>query len=590
MKLPPNNNWTQKNNTEGFGSLWASKNLDLTSKIGVTRVSPRMILNVSSSDLSNLGVLSAVEYFRTSSGFVWAAAGSRMFYSTAGPNTTFIQDATGSTPTNLSSNQTDIKVFNGKLHVTGATTSIYTLSSGGAWGTSSDSLTDSGGLHQMTYFRAQNKLYIVDDNNKSIGSLNTSDVYPDLGLQYTLEDLCDNNANIISCITSNSTRIWIGTISFTGYTYIYSWDGSQTSGPNEAYLIPTKGILSMVILNEIPHALDVEGRLWAFNGGTFVDIDRLPLDTDTWGSYFGQVVNRPVHYNGMRVVNGRINVLLNASLWDTSDTIKPNFTSGIWERDPDIGFYHKYSLGLSKSGGTINDFGAERLGDIGALGYVDVPDNEFTAGSVNGKVICGAEYYSDATNTLKGLFYNDSDDTLQKYGYLITEPIYSPEILDNYVSLYARHKKLLDADDFVALKYITEELNPTEFTIEWVSDTDFITSTDPTSYEVGNEVEIVQGPGAGKSGHITAIQEQATESNWLVSLDETFTGVSGNTAKARFDIWKKAASRSDQTVQFSKFPIGTSSAWIRLKLCMQFKGKDELKDLDLVRAVSKKSE
>src|SRR3990167_10457906 len=91
--------------------------------------------------------------------------------------------------------------------------------------------------------------------------------------------------------------------------------------------------------------------------------------------------------------------------------------------------YHKSSPGLTKSGGTINDYGAVKLDpdSVGAIAEIDMKNANITIGSLNGTYVVGCRYYTDATTLTTGLFYDDSADSLQKAGYFVTPKIFSQD-------------------------------------------------------------------------------------------------------------------------------------------------------------------
>ena len=593
MKLPSNNIWRQVNQGDKFGDLWSSFNLDLTSKLGTLKISPRLLLNISTTDDAQLGAPPcAFKTFITTDTYIWAIAKAHMWHSAAagsagGPNDPFIQDATGGTPTALNSNQSDMEVFQSTLCVSGASTSMFLLSSSGTWSTLSNAFANSSGLHALTYFRAQNKLYGVDDNAAGISSLNkdlSTIVLSTSGAQYSLNDLVEgsgiNVGSHISCIDSNSFRIWIGTSNNSdSYCRIYAWDGSQASGPNESYFVDASGILAIEIIDDVPVAFDTKGRLLQFNGGTFKEIDRLPFEHEPLKILQLASLNM-VHYNGMTIIDGKLNILLNTSLLDTNSTNKENIPSGIWEYTKETGLYHKASVGQTKSGGTIADYGQQKLSLVGAISEIEISSSDITQGSINGRYLVGCDYYTNATSTLSGIFYDDTNDTLQKYGYFVTKKIFSDNIQDTWQKIYLRIKKLLAATDQITVKYRTEDEAPLEGTITWVNTSSFTTAMAISGYAVGDEVEILQGTGSGKSAHIVTIQA-ADASSYIVTLDDIFTGVTTGTAKARFQTWKKAGSFTDQNSDIASVLLGVSSSWIQLKVCMQFTGKDEINDLIL---------
>jgi len=99
-----------------------------------------------------------------------------------------------------------------------------------------------------------------------------------------------------------------------------------------------------------------------------------------------------------------------------------------------------------------------------------------------------------------------------------------------------------------------------------------------STFAVGDEVEVTRGTGGGQIEHITAISY--SNPTYTVTLENAVTGATG-TASARFQKWKKIGTASNQTIDFSGFPIEKPSNWIQLKVVMYFTGKDELNEVEL---------
>ena len=75
---PTNQNYTylQTNRSDDYGSLWSTFNNDYQTNLGVTRLSPKLVINTSSTDNSRLGCASAFEYYNSA---WWAICGTSVF-------------------------------------------------------------------------------------------------------------------------------------------------------------------------------------------------------------------------------------------------------------------------------------------------------------------------------------------------------------------------------------------------------------------------------------------------------------------------------------------------------------------------------
>lgn len=580
MIIPKNTIFNQNNRGSDLGDLWASKNIDLSSNLGVLRLSPRMILNINTADDAQFDAPAcAFRFFTTPSYFVWAIAGKYVWNSTGGTNTAFTQDGTANTPTSCSSDTSDIEQLGTNLFFTQSSTTIKYLDSTGVWNSASGTLNNASGLHQMTKFRAQNRIYVVDGNATGISSIIGTTITA--SSTYSLQNLVDGTFVKISWIKASSNRVWIGTIDYTGApAKVYAWDGVQNSGANEEYVLSANGSLACVIKDDQPVLIDTKGRLLQLNGSTFTEFARLPFEeSDTPTTYFTTATNRLVHYNGMTVVKDKINILVNTVLYDADYTIKERVPSGIWEWTSETGLYHKASLGLSKAGATITDFGGSALSAVGALQEIDTPSNSITRGSINGKMLCSATYYTSATATSNGIWYDDTKDTERKAGYFVTSWLRSENLKDSITESYARIRPLLNSTDKITFKSRITEDDPLVITGTWASTTTFNTTTDLRDYE-GYEVEVLRGTGGSQCAHITNITINGA-SGWLITLDKAFTGVTTGTFKARIQNWTKIAEFSTQSEDIAHFPsqhINPSSRF-QLKVCLEWTLRNELYDI-----------
>ena len=601
----------------GLGDLWSSFNLNLSKKLGSLLVSGRMLLNISEDDDADLTTAPcAFKSFVSTSNDIWTAAGAVMWStSDGGSNDTFAQDATSSTPVALNSDQTDIAVYQSNMFVSQANTTLKYLNTSKAWGSATNTLANSSGLHQMTVFRALNRLYIVDDNAAGISVVSGTTITAVAATtQYTLNDLVEGNGvsvgSKITCIASNTSRIGIGTLNRSGSTCkFYTWDGSLggggTYGPNEEYNLDASGILAVIVVDDVFTVFDTKGRLSQLNGGTFVEIARLPVD-ELPLKIPSVATGNPVHYNGMSLVDGNIEILINTQLWDTNGTIYEKCPSGVWCYDRETKhFYHKRSLGHTKAAGTIVEYGQSKLSAVGALAEVELLVTSSPAqGSVNGKILVGADYYTTATVVKSGIFYDDSADTLQKAFSFTTQKIYSQDLESKSLTglwkwIYmVLGRRLLTSTDKIVFKARNREDTPSEATITYVNTTSFtvtLASTDNTLV-VGDEVEILQGVGAGRCAHITAISG-AHAASQTITVDETITGATTQTAKARFQSWKKVFSftQSDDSARdVLDSPIDQSqlgaSPWFQIKCWGLFTGKNEIASLIISNSPQEKIE
>ena len=213
---------------------------------------------------------------------------------------------------------------------------------------------------------------------------------------------------------------------------------------------------------------------------------------------------------------------------------------------------------------------------MGALALAKVNDSD-----TNGTLLAGATIFTSATATTVGIFYDDSNDTLQKAGSFVIAKQFSENITETWQKFYLRFRKFLNSTDKIVVKARTEEDEPTEATITYVNTTSFtvLASAFTTNPAVGDEVEILRGVGAGRTAHITAVTGTTT---LTCTVDETITGATTQTATGRFQTWKKLGSYNAQTDDFLKLPIDLSlvgsTPWIQFKVWCLWTGKNEIYD------------
>lgn len=572
----------QVNRGNILGELWSSFNLDLQSNLGAIRVSPRLSINTAGA--SNQGRMVAA---RTFDQRIFAICGTRVFKNSAyNFVSSFAEDASTGAVTDYDPLGSDMENFNSTLVVTsdGAVLSKAANGSGtGAWTSRATLSVTSNGIHKLCYFQRHNRVYYLDGDNV-IKSMDTSWSEATSGDYYLS---LSSNYGIFNTMATDIDNIWIGTIhsnptstlrGMTGAS-ILRWDG-QTSAVFE-YKIKAQGVQALCKDDSgVMHAIDSNGSLLRFDGGAFTEIARLPLDKKLLKNAADYGYNSFVHPNGFTYSrNGTFLVLVNNLNGDNGGTINENLPSGIWEYHPDTGFVHRQSASYNAVGGDVNqDFGQNRVADVGAL-YA--PDIYSTSATGKPTLIAGINYYSDASTEVSGIFVDEPLDDVQKYGYFVTTWLTSQGIKDTWARIWTKHRQLLDSGDKIIIKSRVREVAPTEISITWVNTTSFTTATDLTGYE-GYEVEVIQGDGSGKCSHITTIAYDDQAELYTITVDETYVGITTNTAKARVQDWKKLGSVTGQSDESYSMNIDETSERIQLKVCMQFTGEDEVHEIAVV--------
>lgn len=579
----------QTNNSDVLGSIYISQNIDVRDNVGRFRLGKRLVVNSDDTD-SGLSTLTYPVAFVSFDSKIWTLGGNtsnsgKVFVNGSTElQSNFIADLNTSTPTDISSRYSDmINGGNGYIYATSGSYIYQLVTGGGTWTNQSLSV----GSHMLATYAGRiyvstlaSRIYSADISTGAMGSLVTSG-------SYTLNLGLDTNANVITFIRASASRIWIGTVNTRGGKgYVYEWDG-QSTAVTRSYKLESTGALSCVIKDEVPYIVDTNGDLLYWNGGTFTKLTGF----NTKGKNIrlknpNSLVNdRFIHPNGMSIVDGNINILINNENYDYSATANDTTPSGVWEYTQENGMIHKGSLGLTKSGGTITDYGQTRIKHAGAIAEL-VPNNNDS--NRNGTFLVGASIFTDATTTKATIHYEDTKDTLQKAGVLVTPFIESSQVEDSFNRFFLKHKKMLNASDKIVIKSRVYEDEFVEATITWTSTTTFtvpnssVVVSDYWTSGIGGEVEVIQGLGSCKCSHI--INAVLASGTWTVTVDETYTGATG-TSKARFSKWNKLGTIQNQVNQVEDFSIPDADSintCIQFKLWILFTGKNEIQSLNII--------
>ena len=584
-----NQTWTQPNDSDMKPNLWATTNIDASLNSGKLGLGDRMLLNTSDTSgygagtsQTGMGVPIAFREIDSNTKILAITSGGKLLQSISNILAAGFTPPTpnsGSLPSNVTATS-DMEYFNGYLYVAGGSSAVCTK-----FDTSLNfsTFTTAGGSTEKHLITYGNRMYQSANSNQVV-SWDTADTVATTG-QYTLR-VGDSIQTRITFLRSSSNRIWVGTINTSnGKGYIYEWDGSSTQA-TKSYRLESSGVLSCVIKDDVPYVFDTNGNLLVWNGGTFKKLTGLNRkDNFLLYNPNGSAGSRFVHSNGMSIIKGKVCVLIDTRNYNTLFDTEETMPAGVYEYDEvSQDLKHKYALSyLDRLGVRIDneDYGQIKVTAVGALSEFNIAS---TSSTRNGTFILGAGIGKDATNAITGIWYNDSNRTKNKSGSFITSKIYSPNITEVWQSVYYRYRKLLTSGDKIVVKYRIEEAEPTELTITWASTTSF-TTTDANiaNYAVGDEVEVLQGIGAGKCSHITAISAPVA-GVYTVTVDETYTGATG-TAIVRLQKWVKLGSNTqgDKNPNFNnlQLPLTATSTWIQFKVWMLFTGRMEFEDLNL---------
>ncbi len=570
----------QNNRTNIYpvGGLWSTQNMDFQSNLGVARVSPRLKLNTGS--LNNCPV--AIVRFGQR---IYALAGTTIYRNTNSsglPSDAFVADSSTSNSTDYSSDASDmISAWN--IMFATAPTRLRKLDSsdGGTWTNVAN--ISSGLNHKLVYFKKFNRVYFSDQSIKSVdeaGSVATTGDYTLSGSNtFGIVDMKTTSQWIWIAVKTEAVSDWMGGIQ--------QWDGISAQITDFFKLPGSRATVCIVIdpTRDIPFAFSDKGILYQFNSGGFSEVGRLPWTFNTLPymgdtPYTSQINNRYIHPNGaIFTPYNTIRCLINCVNSDSSSTQNENAQSGIWEWSESSGFVHIGQPSYDPISTSVTDWGQSRLSRVGALADMNV---QSVAAGRDGTMLAGATYYTNASSTASALFYDNSNDTIQKKGYMVWDWIESSQMADSFDKWWMSYRRFLTASDSITLKYRNVEVAPVEGTITWTSTTTFtvlnsaVVVSDYWTSGTGGEVEILRGTGGALCAHITnAVNNAGT---WTVTIDETATGVTNGTATARFQKWTKAypAVSMATPLNWAQFGIETdSNPRIQIKICFTYTGAGE---------------
>lgn len=532
IKIPnQTKQWSQLNQGDLLGTLFSTKNIDLNTP-GILKLAQRTRY-LAQTTSGNLTIPLAFVYGNfqstTTTFQYWVLSTGGLFtFDTALGN--FAADALGSTPGTHSGS--DMTTWNGGLYVTKLSRVARLIL--GVWTTdwSSAGFTNtSADFPHPIEPNVTNANLLVGDGNllKRIIADGTIDTALTLPSNYRINWIRrGTNVNYIGLDSATGSR---GAVAI--------WDGLDTTiEANSIIPINARTPLSSVLDDEgILHIFQSDARLMRFNGSGFNYEAELPpfrsyLARSDWGGTLtvaGRVLNR-----GMVMIRGKIHIALDGELVGTLTAI-PNFSSGVWCYDKDsLAFYHKFSV---SNANTVTDFG-QSLGPTMVSALYPVGEGRLgdVSPSIGGVLIVGSNVEGATGNNLRTIV---SVTTGENRGQFATNRLESQAITDDDTSLWCKFEGVKTATDKILFKYRTAHRDPLVLDATWTSTTVFTTTNvGMANVEVGDEITILNGNGAGATAHI--VSSVLATGTYTVTVDEAITGIAAsNTGKLMVLNWKK---------------------------------------------------
>ena len=558
--------FSQNNAGELFGTFWATKNIDILNSRGKIKLSERLYMLFSNTNDVDFEL--PVKFIRTDADGTdryWALTQNGGLSVTDGllfktTNAASIlagwaQDLIVSSPTDCVDDMEVHEKNTSKDRLVVSRDTDLAILINGAWTASwwvttlVQSAMSASNPHPLHKF---NRLLITVDGNL-VHTIDRNDVVSASRLILPPEFQ-------IVWIADDGVRVFFGTRNnASGEGMVFPWNGSNDTFDEP---IPVHSHVSYfgLVKDGVLHTVNGYGQLLAFNGAAFQEIDRFPIASTLFD--WDDSTTRPqmIHPNGAAVHNGRIVMLVNSL---ANDRTLDNFPSGIWQFDPETGLHNSNTLGQF-DGTTSFDWGGSAIGSVGAIYF---PGNEQ-------KFVCGAEIYTNGSSKKPSIHTTKGVSTTGQDGYFITPQLQGQYSITMFKKLWFIFKKFENSTDRIIFKYRTNrevqlDTDP-EFTITWASATTFTAllseNSNLSSLAVGDELEVLNGEGAGLYAHITVIAIDGY--TYTFTIDESNSNFSG-TAKARFRRWTKGSTISSQAITRKFFNTIIRSTWCQFKVVIR---------------------
>jgi len=336
IKIPQSGQFSQLNQTDLFGNIWYTKNINFNEK-GYLKLASRTVMIKNSTDDAAFGI--PISYGRRNT------TGNANLVTSDQEFDLFIS------PTNISATENALapslsidswgRWWQNRWYVTTDNDLYYY--NGAAW-TSVDSFS-SNVIHALEVFRNRKSLCVsngnevlqYDTSHSAQTALTIPEDYEIVGLSY--------NNNMMGIITTLSDSV----SGQNQNAFFFTWDGSQTSN-SEGYDTGSERILGIYAYKASWILITRTGEILYFNGGGFQVLTTIPLyymdilwEEAGSKSTFGDIIK----------VQGDL-ILFNIpsrtnQYGELQQRYVENFPGGVLCYDPNIGLYHKYSPSNSQA-------------------------------------------------------------------------------------------------------------------------------------------------------------------------------------------------------------------------------------------------
>lgn len=565
--LPPNKQWNQPNTGYLFGSLYQTQNVTLD-VAGVISLSKRaQYVGRESTSGSTFDYLLSIQYDGE------AVTGAERYYLLSSDSLyrmtqslgSFQIDPTASQPS-FTTASSDAVIWTDGLYC--STTNNVSKLAASAWTGSQMSFTTSGIPHPLCASASANYLLggngnILRQKDPSTGTVTTALTLPS---NYRIQWIrSDYSRTLLGCRNMNG-----------GNTAVFEWDEVSPTWTNK-YDVDASWVYSGCFRNTDFFVVTNDGRLLKFNGGGFSVAAQWPIYKTLEGDWINGFTLGTVLQRGMQVIEGRLNIMLNAEINNTGN-FYPNFQGGVWEFDESTGLNHKYGATYSTD---ETDFAQIALGGgVGAISPIVIdPVNGGPAAATGGTILFGSRVDANTSNSYYEVLSLTTDGPNR--GFFATTRIETQDIGDDAKKLWVKYRGLFTSEDKIFFKLKERIVNGLPFStdnvVTWTSSTVFTTNASDVAQwalaEVGNEVTVVSRAGAGATAHITSITGPSTNV-YTVTLDEAIPGITAaDTGNVIVDNYRKLETSitSADEMPYKGIPLQQEnpSDWVQIKVEMR---------------------
>lgn len=344
IKLPIENQWTQTNTSDKFGSLAYTKNINLDSEgyISLSHRSANIFDDTSeTTNIADTNFSIPTAFGRTGVGYFYLSTTDEPFNITLSSSAkTITEDVSANSP-NLNFMSHGCWWQNRFYESTDTAVSYNT---GGTWTANAITGLTSGKRHTLAVFRNRRTLCVANGNEvKQYDTSHSETTKLTIPSDYEVVGMAYNNyrMGIVARLGSDSSGQ-------NAESYFFAWDGSTTEAQT-GIAIGAYNVVGLAPYGGTFVILTSAGELKIYNGGGFETLASFPFYSDD--KTLGDLLNYITYGDSMVVDGDVVYIYVNFNLSSTGQKRTkhmPNNPAGVWCYDPKVGLYHRYSASNSR--------------------------------------------------------------------------------------------------------------------------------------------------------------------------------------------------------------------------------------------------